>query len=348
MDCLKNYIGLRHCSQNPASGIYLNILPGMSTELADKIANSEQVSFVKVWEDVQDRAILRLKNDIINNLLSEQKADFRSIIYQTKKLFRSQRDAVSIPSNPEYRGVYFALPESRYISFRLNEVYLFSKEVVDVTTTLKVFDVNDSLELYSEEIVIQPGLNVIKVGEIFDLKYQLIELFVGVDCTNIETIETLNEYYNWYDSGDLACGNSCDIGAYGYLQLYPAILPIPGEATFSNIDRGGQGNGVVVGAEVLCSIDQFICENIHHFQQSYLYILGAEMLLQKQSSGVGSSRMNWFTSTNLEQTDITRTEFERRYVSNLKREIRSIPLKGESKCFTCEGNLEVFTGGAMP
>lgn len=353
MDCLKNYIGLKYCSSEPpGSNIFINILPGMSTELADNIANSEQVTFAQVWNDVQDRAIMRLKNDIINNLLTNEKADFRSVIYHTRKLLKYQRDMVAVPALAEYRGVYLTLPLSRYVNLRVNEIYIFSKEIIDVATEFKVFDINDGVELYSKDIIVSPGLNTISIGKIFDLKYEVFELFLGIDCSAIETIETMPDYFGWYDNQDAFCGSSCRMGTHGtgYLQVQPAVLPVAaiGNIIFESLILTGVGKGVVVGCEILCSIEQFICENIHHFQQSFLYLLGAEMLQQKLSSGVGSSRMNWFTSTNLEQTDNTRLIFESRYVSNLKREVKSIPLSGESACFSCEDTLEVSTRGALP
>lgn len=72
MDCFLNYIGLSYCTggvyDSPASGIYLNSLPGISIENIDKIADSEQVSYLGVWDDVQKTALAQFKLDVMAEL----------------------------------------------------------------------------------------------------------------------------------------------------------------------------------------------------------------------------------------------------------------------------------------
>lgn len=52
----------------PASGIYLNSLPGISIESIDKIADSEQVTYLGVWDDVQKFALAQFRLDVMNEL----------------------------------------------------------------------------------------------------------------------------------------------------------------------------------------------------------------------------------------------------------------------------------------
>lgn len=340
MYCLKDYIGIKHLSQPSESGVYVNILPGISTEMANAITNADQINFVSVWNDIQERSYLRLKNDIVNNLLIDQKADFRNVLYETKKLLKAERAITSVPAAPEYRGVYFSLPESRYSQFRNTEIYVYSLQ--DGTTDLKVFDLNDGSVLYEElDIAITAGLNVIPVNQVFDLKYRVLELFIGVDVSLFDTIETLAEYYFLDD---------CNGHEHSYhsTRIYPATLQVSDDAFYENIELSGEGKGVVVSAQISCSIDEFICKNKHNFQQSWLYLLGAELLQQKISASIGTTRLNYFTVSNLEQTEDTRKILEGRYFTNLKREIKGVPIDNESVCFSCEDNLEIFTGGSMP
>jgi hypothetical protein len=86
-----------------------------------------------------------------------------------------------------------------------------------------------------------------------------------------------------------------------------------------------------IGAEIQCSIEEFICQNKKSFKQSLLYLLGIGMLSMK----LGSSRLNYFSSSNEERTVATRRDFETRYLSSLKKAIESIPLNGDSLCFEC-------------
>jgi len=63
IDCLKDTIGVRGCgSAVPASGLYINELPGITLESIDKMVEAEQQTWKQLWSDVQDRAILRISN----------------------------------------------------------------------------------------------------------------------------------------------------------------------------------------------------------------------------------------------------------------------------------------------
>lgn len=68
MTCFQDYIGLSLCAgayESPASGIYINSLPGLSMESLDKIADQEQVNYLGVWEDVQANALPEFRIDIM-------------------------------------------------------------------------------------------------------------------------------------------------------------------------------------------------------------------------------------------------------------------------------------------
>lgn len=72
MTCFTNHIGLFYCAggvyDTPASGIFLNSLPGISIENIDKIADSEQVTYLGVWADVQAFALAQFRLDVINEM----------------------------------------------------------------------------------------------------------------------------------------------------------------------------------------------------------------------------------------------------------------------------------------
>ena len=71
MQCFNDYIGLSFCAgayESPASGIYINSLPGISIESLDKIADQEQINYLGVWEDVQSNALAQFRIDIISEM----------------------------------------------------------------------------------------------------------------------------------------------------------------------------------------------------------------------------------------------------------------------------------------
>jgi hypothetical protein len=68
MDCFIDYIGLSLCGgvyDAPASGIYINSLPGLSIESIDKVADHEQINYLGVWADVQVNALAQFRLDVM-------------------------------------------------------------------------------------------------------------------------------------------------------------------------------------------------------------------------------------------------------------------------------------------
>ena len=68
MTCFIDYIGLSLCAgayESPASGIYINSLPGLSMESLDKIADQEQINYLGVWDDVQANALPEFRVDVM-------------------------------------------------------------------------------------------------------------------------------------------------------------------------------------------------------------------------------------------------------------------------------------------
>lgn len=71
LTCFIDHIGLSYCEgvyNAPASGIYLNSLPGINIESIDKIADSEQITYLGVWDDVQKSAVAQFKLDVISEM----------------------------------------------------------------------------------------------------------------------------------------------------------------------------------------------------------------------------------------------------------------------------------------
>ena len=65
IDCFIDSIGLQACAgTEPASGLYLNTLPGLSVEAIDNIADAEQVTYLGVYADVQKNALAQFNLDV--------------------------------------------------------------------------------------------------------------------------------------------------------------------------------------------------------------------------------------------------------------------------------------------
>lgn len=91
MNCLKDYVGIRGYTVTPASGQFINQLPGISLKSIQSIANSEQVTALAVWNDVQERAWRRISNDFMIAMRAKyclkKDTDTDAIICDDKALF---------------------------------------------------------------------------------------------------------------------------------------------------------------------------------------------------------------------------------------------------------------------
>lgn len=72
MNCFINHIGLTNCTTGvydvPASGIYLNSLPGITIENVDKVASNDQITYLGLWDDVQEFALAQFRLDVMNEI----------------------------------------------------------------------------------------------------------------------------------------------------------------------------------------------------------------------------------------------------------------------------------------
>lgn len=70
MTCLIDHIGLSFCdgATPPASGLYINSLPGITIESLDKIATEDQITYLGLWRDAQAEAAVRFKADFISKV----------------------------------------------------------------------------------------------------------------------------------------------------------------------------------------------------------------------------------------------------------------------------------------
>lgn len=339
--CFIGYIGLKQCGASGTSGDYINEMPGISTEMVGKIANSEQGNFLGVWQDVQKRAFRRLKQDLLTALA--EKVNMNRIVYQTKKLKKQYRDLVKVPMAPNYRGVYVKIPEGNYVELYIKSIFVYSYQAV--STTIKVFDINDGTQLYTKDVTLVVGLNVIDIDEDFPLRWEIMELFIGIDMTSFDSVITQPEYYLFYNQ-EWDCVSSISHSRYNdnLFLIEPAELPIIDVASWSNVRILGAGQGVTIDAQVKCSISDFACQNKDILKTPFMYLLTAELLMEKNVS----NQISVFTTTNLEVTENLRQDYENRYRDSLKRVAKSIPLEGNNLCFNCEEQKVVYTSGGLP
>lgn len=92
INCFIDSIGLQQCADvEPPSGLYLSSLPGLTVEAIDHIADSEQVTYLGVYADVQKLAMLKfassIKSEIGKCYKLNKECDYDAMICENVEVF---------------------------------------------------------------------------------------------------------------------------------------------------------------------------------------------------------------------------------------------------------------------
>lgn len=340
-DCFNDYVGIKACVQKPpTSGSFVNQLPGINTQFAEAISSQEQINFEGVWQDVKNRAYDRLINDSTRELkqITKNRAAFNRVFYYTENL-ELTRPLRTINKAARYRGKQIRSGEQKYVSLKVNAVQIFSNEANNVDTKLVVFGTLDGVLLYEQDVTVTPGLNQITVNQEFLLRYNEFEIFVGIDCTNIDTARSNNQNESYYQGAGCSECDYYDEGFYTNSYEYDISQPVIKENSISS-----SGNGVQIISNVGCSVNRFLCDNIDILKQAWIYLLGHELMVEKLSTYT----LSYWATSNLEQSRSLAELFGKQYMDALNTALEDAPKKG-TMCFDCSSSQNtVYSTYRMP
>jgi hypothetical protein len=310
MDCLINYIGIKDCGTEPPSGVFINSLPGINTEIINAIADSEEVTHTNVWSDVNIVAAKRLQTDILTKLRK---------IYKLKRIrqafeFIPAAGADEASSN-EYRGLLLTFDYQYFTfqSFMVASVYLYSR--VAATTTLKIFD-RSGFELYSKEVAVVEGMNVYSVDRFFISD----RLFVGFDFTTIDGV-----------ASDISSNvSSCFCKAVNTVctECSPSFAGATRSVGGLVTTTASNAHGVGIVGSASCDYSSIVCNNKPLFTSAWLFLLGNQMLIQL----LNSDRINKYTTADREKFNELKDFYQVQYEGQLEEAIAGIGLDTANDC----------------
>lgn len=296
LNCLKNWILVQGCTTStPDSGLFINQLPGIELEMIDSLADEQQVDFNGVYDDIQERAVRRLKTDVNAEF---KKRHFLKNITESIDMGRLI-DTTSITAlGGEYRGVTLTLDRqdenfaySNLQTIRVQEVSLFFN--INAATTIKVFDLETGTELFTKAVAApgSTGFQTITILQEFTSR----EIFIGYDATLLSSVEQdLKKLKNAVNRRQDGCNFfciSCD-GGNRNAEIRGALATIDTNIVESDLTLGDNSFGLSVKWSVVCSFDTFVCNNKEAFSRALWLLLGIEMMMERQHS----SRLNEFTA----------------------------------------------------
>lgn len=319
MDCLVNTIGLAGCGTvSPVSGLLVNSLAGINLESIEKLADSDQKTYVNVWNDVQSRASKRFAVDVralFNKRFKLQtitsSIDLGNIIDTTS----------TTAAAASYRGLVFDLDYGLDIYHKNSALQSHYLQVLKFyaagaygATTIKVYDVDTGNEIDSMSATLVAGWNTIQVNEYYSQR----RIFVAVNSTAITSVE-------------LEVRNSCDDCN---VNIQGGSMTIG--ADISTLVKGNNSFGLSAVYGVHCKIDPVVCNNLSAFYQPWWYCLGSEL----QTEALFSPRTNHKT-LDREKGKELKQYFDVQYEQALELAVDGINLDVDDYCLVCNDTYQI-------
>jgi hypothetical protein len=327
LNCLKGHIGIEGCSQStPVSGLYINRLPGIELEALDKIATHDQVNFEGVWDDIEERAVRRFRNEVVKLFSKRYKL---KTITQSVDVEKKIDTSSTTASGTDYRGYVLELnrEDDDYVASNLQSIYIQTLPLYlsgAVNTTVKIFDLDTEAELFSLDVTGVSGWNTVRVDETFTSR----RLYVVYDATNVTSVEqdiTKLKEAVLYNGSEYHC--LCYSGNIN-IEIRGASSTI---ADKYNITFGEDTFGLSGVFSVLCSFDSLICNNLTVFETPLWYLEAAEFCFERRFT----SRLNKYTLMNKDKAKELQEEYEKRFLDELDTVVEGISLDLKDYCLVC-------------
>lgn len=343
MHCFYDYIGIKgYGSTEPLSGLYINQLPGITLESIDKTAEKEQINFAGVWKDVQVRAWMRFEKDFRRALRNRFRLSALKASASIQPLINGD---LVIEASEKYRGVVIDINNALYeeffddalqdrskgsfLSVYVDKIGITLKEDA-ASLVLKIFDVNgQELDTFTKANALA-GYNEFVVMK----KYFTHRIFIAVDASAIDLPEaTLPK-------------KSIDTCYNSLLVIFPDCKPqvfgAEADKATPNTLTKTANTFLNVAYSVVCDYSAIICNNRPEFTDVWMYLLGAELMLERMHS----SRMNRYTTIDKEAAAELKDYFSVEYEKALKEAIDALEVSEEECCIQC--NPLITTREVLP
>lgn len=318
ISCLTNYIGLKGVVDNPASGSFINQLPGITTEQLDAIRAIETYDIQMAWEDVEKNGISRLE-EAINKWASRYYKRYSYIDNQVTGQIDSD---TSIGNSAFYIGWFFNDTYSYYKNLRvqLHNVELYTDE--DKTANIFIFNAATGETLDTISFDFKKGIiNRVPINLSYAM-WRYPKIFIAYDANQLKTLQAadLESFYGSTVPNNLSKRKS-STGA------------LPQERNL--VSTGNEGVGLIVTFSLDCSIDNWVCQRVQRFTTLYRYALGIEFMNER----INSNRLSEYTLVDREDAIALRDEWQIYFDDNMDKTLNSLSFKTydqDAICFECD------------
>ncbi|UHG93228.1 hypothetical protein [Spirosoma oryzicola] len=273
--------------------VWINDLPGMSTELVSAVADSEDESdddpsgIKATWARVC-RLGLETLSTMLEGELSKS-ADFSYIGTRTGNLTGEASDVVLLPA-AQWKGYIVNAQVSKDDELFVKCLTVACANEEDTTTRIRVFDPKGKALFEKDDVVVKPDINVLDIGYIARSPFgRSIHLFVAIDATEL-SLNVLGDGQEW---------DCTDFNFYLDSVKSPTNLI----NSIGNVDAADT-TSILLEAYVRRSLIDQIAKYEDRFRWAYAYVVGSLLMTDK----LASPNINLFTNTNRLFTEEHRVE----------------------------------------
>jgi hypothetical protein len=306
MNCLIDYIGLTGCGESsPASGLFINSLPGISLKSIEQLADAEQKTYVGVWEDVQLRATKRLQLAIIAALSKNYKV--KSAQYSLNTFPITESSVTGAYSSPAFKftsNCYSPLQYHHIESITVRKVSNAN------TITVTVYNADTNAVLYNNTFA--------STGE----TKQTVTLAEDFDATNIIVKVSVNGGSYYEDQWENIYFGNGDIKAGVY--------------TGSTFTESRYGFGISFNYGLRCSIANLACHSKDLFALPLWYLLGSELMMERMVS----ERINKWT-VDRKQAEELKAFYDNEAEKALSQALAGANINDSDCCIECDPPIAV-------
>lgn len=323
MNCLQDYIGLRGCgSTTPGSGLYINDLPGISLKQIVSLTNEEEATYLDLWAMIQRRAQQRFSLDV------------REAMGKSYKL-KSLTNAVNMgqvladgttTSLLDYVGFTIELTPYQnyeYVPSPLNAIQVqelnFFATGNETSANFTIYDIDTNTILFDKQVNLTGGWANIQVNQTFVAQRIACVYFNTSDMPNFRNIDLPLDH---------TVSSCCNVQVRG---IESGNTTFTQDAIYTSTTYGLSGI-----FNVVCTWDNLICNNKNIFARPYWYLTGIELLTEQ----LYSSKLNQFTTVNLQRAKELREEYQVEYMKSLEQVAGGFNLDCDC-CLECAGSVQL-------
>jgi hypothetical protein len=353
-NCFDGIIGVKGCHNTQNAVLWVNDIEGMSNELMDKIADGDQETFYDVFKKCRTNAINQLKHDIKDVLLrATKRVKLNETIYKSEKAM-ILRPIESNEFSETKIGILFTTADSKYIIGTFNSISIYPLVTTNCIAKLVDYETNEVLYESLEEIALEANkINTIPINRSIDSdNHRAIILVLERQSSDPEFNLAKLSCNRFKETKCKSCGPCESFNGYGQATINQiphelvgldqnnefAIYPFVSEDLNDLWNFTAIENFICVGVDIICSIEEFICQNASELGYAVTNKIAANILGEKMAG----FRINNMAKGNLEYTKDLKDELNKTYRKVLELSVPNLPLDDVSMCWECDNKVGVY------